>query len=182
MQLDQQDQQPGEMTDVLYERYAALIFTYLRQRTRTREDAEDLLEDIFIAAMEDEKFPYLLEQTQIAWLWRVAHNKLIDSFRRALARQHVSLDLMMETLFEDETCSPELAALRLDHVALVDQLLQQLSPQQQELMRLRFGQNLRNAEIAQLLGKQETAVRTMLSRTLNFLRTLIKNDSKESML
>jgi RNA polymerase sigma factor (sigma-70 family) len=170
------------MTDVLYDRYAALIFTYLRQRTRTREDAEDLLEDIFIAAMEDAKFQYLPEQAQVAWLWRVARNKLIDNFRRALARQHVSLDLMMETLFEDEADAPELAALRLDHVALVERLLQQLSPLQQELIRLRFGENLRNAEIARRLGKQEAAVRTMLSRTLNLLRTAMKNDSRESML
>ncbi len=179
MQLEQQH---SEMADVLYDRYAALIFTYLRQRTRTREDAEDLLEDIFIAAIEDEKFRYLPEQAQVAWLWRVARNKLVDSFRRALARQHVSLDLMVETLFEDEANSPELAALRLDQVALVEQLLRQLSPQQQELMRLRFGENLRNAEIAHLLGKQESAVRTMLSRTLSFLRTAMKHDGRETML
>jgi DNA-directed RNA polymerase specialized sigma24 family protein len=52
--------------------------------------------------------------------------------------------------------------------------LKRLSPLQREVMCLRFGYNLRCAEIASILGKQESAVRTMLSRTINLLRDVYK--------
>ena len=159
------------VTDRLYERYAAAIFTYLRQHTLSHEDAEDILVDTFMAAIENEQFAQLSEQAQVAWLWRVARNKVVDSFRRASVRRSVPLELVAETILEDETRSPEQMVVRQD---LVRNLLRRLSPLQQEVMWLRFGYNLRSAEIASILGKQESAVRTMLSRTINFLRDVYK--------
>jgi RNA polymerase sigma-70 factor (ECF subfamily) len=170
----------GEAADVLYERYAAAIFAYLRKHSRSREDAEDILEDIFIAAMENEKFAGLSEQIQVAWLWRVARNKVADAFRRSAVRQNVSLEMVTETLCEDDAQVPEQAASRLDDIALVQQLLQQLSPLQREVMRLRFGDNLRSTEIAATIGKREAAVRAILSRTMNFLRNHVKEGYEES--
>lgn len=169
-----QQQQPAAedvLTDQLYERHAATIFSYLRQHTHSREDAEDILVDTFLAAIENEQFAQLSEQAQVAWLWRVARNKVVDSFRRAAVRRSVPLELVAETLEADEAHGPEQMAVRQD---LVNNLLTQLSPLQQDVMWLRFGYNLRSAEIASILGKQETAVRTMLSRTLNLLRTMYK--------
>ncbi|GHO99307.1 RNA polymerase sigma factor [Reticulibacter mediterranei] len=159
------------LTDRLYERHAAAIFTYLRQHTRSREDAEDILVDTFLAAIENEQFAQLSEQAQVAWLWRVARNKVVDSFRRASVRRGVPLELVAETLLEDEARSPEQTVVRQD---LVRSLLTRLSPLQQDVMWLRFGYNLRSAEIASILGKQESAVRTMLSRTINHLRAAYK--------
>jgi len=159
------------LTDRLYERYAAAIFTYLRQHTRSREDAEDILVDTFLAAIENEQFAQLSEQAQVAWLWRVVRNKVVDAFRRASVRHSVPLELVAETLLEDETRNPEQMVVQQD---LVRSLLAQLSPLQQDVMWLRFGYNLRSAEIASILGKQESAVRAMLSRTINLLRSAYK--------
>jgi RNA polymerase sigma-70 factor (ECF subfamily) len=165
-----------EMTIVLelYERHAAMIFAYLRKRTCSREDAEDLLEDIFTAALESKNFRELEEQAQVAWLWRVARNKAVDAFRRSTLRRDIPLEHITDTISDDDSTAPEQAALRLDTIKHVEQLLQYLSPEQQEILRLRFGQDLKSVEIAAILGKKETTVRTMLSRTLNFLRNTIK--------
>jgi RNA polymerase sigma factor (sigma-70 family) len=158
-------------TDRLYEHYAAAIFTYLRQHTLSREDAEDILVDTFMAAIENEQFAQLSEQAQVAWLWRVARNKVVDSYRRASVRRSIPLELVAETILEDETRGPEHLIVQQD---LVRSLLKRLSPLQREVMCLRFGYNLRCAEIASILGKQESAVRTMLSRTINLLRDVYK--------
>jgi RNA polymerase sigma-70 factor (ECF subfamily) len=101
------------LTDRLYEHHAAAIFTYLRQHTRSREDAEDILVDTFLAAIESEQFAQLSEQAQVAWLWRVARNKVVDAFRRAAVRRSVPLEAVAEVLVQRK---PELfppSALRM---------------------------------------------------------------------
>ncbi|GCE28582.1 hypothetical protein KDA_40660 [Dictyobacter alpinus] len=163
-------QTTGASTDVLFERYGGKIFTYLRQHTHLREDAEDILLDIFTAAMEDTRFATLPEQAQVAWLWRVARNKTIDAFRKGSIRNNVPLEHVADTIYMNEIHGPEGAALRLDNVAQIKQLLADLSPAQQEVLWLRFGYELNSPEIAIIIGKSETAVRAMLSRTMNFLR------------
>ena len=161
----------GATTEELFERHSAIIFTYLRQHMRSREDAEDILVDTFLAAMEDRKFAQLPESSQVAWLWRVARNKTVNAFRQAAVRHGTSLERVDETISEEEIQDPEQMALRQDEVRQVRALLRRLPPLQQELLRLRFGYDLRCTEIAAILGKREQAVRTMLSRTLNLLRT-----------
>lgn len=158
--------------DALYEQHAGAIFDYLRHRTPTRQDAEDILLDVFTAAMEDRKFAHLAEREQISWLWRVARNKVVDAFRRLRVRQCLTLEQISEMIDDDHLLDPERAALQLDYVAQVQQLMTHLSPLQQEIIQLRFGYELRCPEIAQILGKREQAIYTALSRALNLLRSV----------
>ncbi|HET7639849.1 MAG TPA: RNA polymerase sigma factor [Ktedonobacteraceae bacterium] len=154
----------------LFERHAEKLFAYLRQHTSSREDAEDILAETFVAALTETKFLYLSETAQVAWLWRVARNKVVDAFRKAAIRRHVPLEQIAETIYEDEAQAPEQMALRQDEADEIHHLLHSLSESQQEMLRLRFGYDLRCGEIAAIQGKREDAVRAMLSRTMNFLR------------
>ncbi len=154
----------------LFERHSETLFAYLRQHTQTREDAEDILVEAFLTALADTKFAHLSEAIQVAWLWRVAHNKIVDAFRKATVRRNMSLEQADEAISEDETQDPVQMALRQDETREIRDLLQHLSAQQQEILRLRFSADLRCGEIATILGKREIAVRTMLSRTMNLLR------------
>lgn len=158
-------------TEELFDRHSASIFTYLCQHTHSREDAEDILVDTFLAAIENRQFARLPESSQVAWLWRVARNKTVNVFRQAVVRRGTSLEQVDEAISEEETQDPEQMALRQDEVRQVRDLLRQLPPLQQDLLRLRFGYDLRCTEIAVILGKREQAVRTMLSRTMKLLRT-----------
>ncbi len=154
----------------LFERHSEKLFTYLRQRAPSREDAEDILVETFIAALAEAKFLHLSETAQTAWLWRVARNKVADTFRKAAFRRNVSLEQIDEMISEDEAREPEQMALRRDEEHEVHDLLHALPESQQEMLRLRFGYDLRCGEIAAILGKREDAVRAMLSRTMNSLR------------
>src|SRR5260370_34849449 len=68
---------------VLYQRHAPSILTYIRRHISSPEDAEDLLVEVFLAALEHNNMLCLNEGEQLAWFRRVAHNNLIHSYRRA---------------------------------------------------------------------------------------------------
>jgi RNA polymerase sigma factor (sigma-70 family) len=164
---------------LLYRKYAPGLLAYVRMRVPSPEDAEDLVVEVFLAALENAKFTVLSEKAQQLWLWRVTRNKVIDAYRKAKTRQSVTLDHVAEGLFEDEMFSPEYTALRQEDYMDLSVHLQSLPPLQQEILRLRFGQDLSCSEIATTLGKQENAVRVTLSRSLNLLRKIYQRRGEE---
>lgn len=155
----------------LYQRHASAIFSYLCQHTTTYEDAEDLLLEVFASVLEEKAFFERSAEQQSGWLWRVARNKRIDTFRREQRRPTLALDLVMDSLYEDEKQGPEYTALRQEEYRQLQEALTHLSPLQQEVLRLRFARELRCSEVAKELGKSEGAVRVLLLRTLKYLRT-----------
>ena len=165
------DDTPGEGT-ALYQRYAPAIFAYLLKQTASREDAEDLLLEVFLAAMERGNLADLEAGDQRAWLWAVAHHKAVDHFRRQMRHPSIELQLVVETLYEDEQLEPEHALLRREALAELSSAIGVLPARQQEVLRLRFGHGLPVGEIAALLKQRESAVRMLLSRTLKTLRKL----------
>jgi RNA polymerase sigma factor (sigma-70 family) len=162
----------GQTVEELFEQQSEKLFAYLCQHTQLREDAEDILVETFMAALAETKFAHLSETAQVAWLWRVARNKVVDTIRKATSRHNVPLELASETICEDEARDPEQVALRQDEEREIYDLVYTLPELQQEILRLRFGFGLHCGEIAAILGKREDAVRAMLSRTMNSLRQL----------
>ena len=165
---------------LLYRKYAPGILTYVRMHISSQEDAEDLVVEVFLAALENAKFITLSEKAKQLWLWRVTRNKVIDAYRRAKIRQNVTLDHVAEGLFEDEMFGPEFAALRQEDYMDLHTHLQSLPALQQEILRLRFGQELSCGEIATVLGKQEHVVRVTLSRSLTLLRSSYRRRGGEA--
>ncbi len=159
----------------LYQRHAPALFTYLRLHTPAREDAEDMLVEVFLAALEQEYVRELSDEEQRLWLWRVAHNRVADHYRRTARHQVLPLDDVAETAFEDEALAPEQVSLRGEEHDRLHASVQCLSELQQLVLRLRFVNGLHCGEIAKLVGKREGAVRMLLTRTLNLLRTIYEN-------
>jgi RNA polymerase sigma factor (sigma-70 family) len=77
---------------------------------------------------------------------------------------------MHEILDEDENLMPEYLALRQEAQDILYRKIATLPHLQQEILRLRFAQGLHTKEIALRLNKTDTAIRILLSRTLNQLR------------
>ena len=179
MQANRHMGQVEQDVALLYRKYAPSLLTYVRMRVSSPEDAEDLVVEVFVAALENAKFAALSEKEKQLWLWRVTRNKVIDAYRRAKTRQNVTLDHVAEGLFEDEMSSPEYSALRQEDYMDLYAHLQSLPPLQQQILRMRFGQDLSCDEIAMALGKQENAVRVTLSRSLNLLRNIYRRRREE---
>lgn len=156
----------------LYQRTAPALLAYLLRQVNSREDAEDLLLEVFLAALENKRFKDIALEKQLTWLKTVAHNKVVDHYRRTGRRAHVPLVQMEESIFEREELEPEQVALKREEFAKLHQTMRNLSKTQQEVLQLRFGHNLNCQEIAAVMEKSEGAVRMLLSRTLKLLRNL----------
>lgn len=163
----------------LYQRYAPELLLYIRRHVASQEDAEDLLLEVFIAALEKPHLTHLSEQEQLAWLRRVAHNKFIDFYRRNTRRPSIPLEDMQNELYDEDDYAPEIVALDNEEYALLRNHLASLPKIQQEVLRLRFAEDLHCPEIAKRLNKSDGAIRTMLSRVLNLLRNIYANSEEE---
>jgi RNA polymerase sigma factor (sigma-70 family) len=158
--------------DALYQRYASGIFAYFYKQTASRDDAEDLLLEVFLAAMERNNLAGMKEEECKAWLWRVARNKGADYYRRMVRHPGVKWAQLEGTLYVDEAQEPEQVTLRHEEHAHLRATIAQLPELQQDVLQLRFAHDLSCAEIAIVLEKKEGAVRMLLSRTLRFLRAV----------
>lgn len=164
-----------------YSLHALPLLAYVRQHTPSREDAEDIVIEAFIAAVEQKEASIfaLTEREQLAWLRRVAYYRCVDRYRRSARYPTVPLEKSEQLLFEEEHLSPEQVALHHEEQALLQQRLSQLPEHYQTILRLRFANGLRCSEIGYLLQKSEGAIRVLLSRALNTLREISKNQSEE---
>lgn len=154
----------------LYERYAPAVLGHLMRQVGSREDAEDLLLEIFLAVVE--KGPGLSQDEQLvrAFIWSVTRNKVVDYYRRYKRQASVPLVDVEEMIYERDDQEPEQVALRREEYAQLYQLINALPETQREVVQLRYGHELSYGEIAQIVAKSESAVRMILHRALNILR------------
>lgn len=171
-----EDDVQNDRKSALYDRFAAIILAYLCQMVSNRQDAEDLLLEVFMAAFNNETLFGLPAGRQLAWLRRVARNKVVDRYRHAARLTMLPLDQARET--EDEGLTPQQHAEQRQAYERLSQALAQLSPIQQELIRLRYGRDLRLTQIAEMFEKPAGTVRKLLSRTLHQLRQLYEQSER----
>jgi RNA polymerase sigma factor (sigma-70 family) len=153
----------------LYDRHAPAILAYLCQHISNVHDARDLLVEVFLAAMQRPGLAQLEPEHQYAWLRRVAHNKMVDRLRRLSRLTLVSLDEVLER--ESDELTPEQQSMRKESYVTLHQAVARLTPEQQTLLQLRYGERMRLVEIAVRLHKPDGTVRKSLKRTLQRLRT-----------
>ena len=147
----------------LYERYVDQIFAYAHTLTRNRELAEDVTAATFAKAIEDlprfewRGVPYS------AWLYRVASNLVARQARRPA---WVDIDTHQPI----DHVTPEVIAEQRDREAAVRSAVALLPDDQRQAVVLRFGGELRNREIAEIMGRSEGAVKLLTFRAMTALR------------
>lgn len=155
----------------LYEQHAAQLLAYLHKRLSSLHDAEDMLLDIFLVVMRYvPELQQLPADKQRAWLWTVANHRVVDYYRRARRRAGVPLEHIVD--IEDEAHTPEQAILQSETDEQVRRWIGRLPAHHQEVLALRFTAGLACTEIAAVLQKSEGSIRTTLSRALNKLRRM----------
>lgn len=163
--------QENTTVSMLYQRHATLIMISVRRLVPSWEDAEDIVLEVFLAALErEQQLTQLSDGRCLAWLRRVAHHKVADLYRRSSVSPPAPIDTLAEWLPNEKELTPEQAALQQEAFARLRTHLASLPPAQQEVLRLRFEAGLRCKDIATLLNKREGTIRSLLSRSLNILR------------
>ena len=178
MQRQEEHQRANSSDSTLYERHAATILAYARSHTASWQDAEDLTLEVFLTALEHDNLSWLSTKQQLVWLWRVAHNKLVDSYRRPVQPPTVPLEEAVEHACRDEALTTEQLVLRREELVSLSLAVGKLTLEQQRVLQLRFGEGLRFAEIAVLLNKREATVRKICSRSLAQLRRTYEQQQK----
>lgn len=161
----------------LYAIHGKAISSYLRFHKLSLEDREDLIVETFMAALEHDNLSSLSSQEQLAWLKHVAHNKMLNTYRSARRHPQVSLDAITERVLDGQ--EPEHLILQQERHGQLRARIQQLPLLQQHILQLRYGDGLRYAEIAILLGKREDAIRKIASRTILVLREIYRQTEGE---
>jgi RNA polymerase sigma-70 factor, ECF subfamily len=151
----------------LYARYSPRVFGYLFQRLNgDAEEAEDLTADVFARVYEKIDAFQPQGAPLSAWVFRIAHNRLIDAIRRRPRQIQVALDQAPEL-----TAGPVFSGVE-QSVAL-DQIktgLARLTPEQRQVIVLRFLEGKSLAETAAVVGRNEDAVKKLQARGLASLR------------
>jgi RNA polymerase sigma-70 factor, ECF subfamily len=154
---------------LLYERYVDKIYGYIYYRTGNYHDAEDLTAKVFYQALNH--LPRFVQRGLpfSSWLYRIAHNIVANWYRDRSRRKVVSLDqlgavghpradLLLQQVSRDERRAALATAIRC------------LPVERQELLILKFVEQLPNAQIGQIMGRSEGAIKSLYHRTLLTLR------------
>jgi len=152
----------------LYERYRDRVYAYLRTRTESAEDASDLMQQVFLRALD--ALPGYRGQPEAfaAWLFQIARNAAIDHHRRR--RETVAWDLLPEALQPVAADTPEAAVLHREAAEELHSVLATFDRDTRELLALRFAARLSIADTAAIVGKSEAAVKQQLVRTMRRLK------------
>lgn len=161
----------AEAFGLIYEAYFDKIFRYISIKTGNRTEAEDLTQQVFIKAMGSiNSYKVRGEIPFSAWLYRIAHNQIVDSLRKRSRRPTVELDETMPLPSNDNPAAE--TELKMESQELMA-ATNKLTPAQRDVIALRFGAELPIAEVARLTGRSEGAVKAMQHSAVAALRRLM---------
>lgn len=166
--LEQAVQGDSEAFGILYERYVTRIYNYIFYRIGSSYEAEDLTERVFMRALRhignynNRGLPFS------AWLYRIAHNLVANWYRDNSRRKEIPLDDGILTTHQSSF--PEQEVLLTEERERLLHVIRKLPPDRQQLVILKFVDHLSNAEIGQIMGRTEGAVKSLYHRTLLTIR------------
>lgn len=158
----------------LYQQHVQAIYRYVMARVNDTHVAEDITSDVFVRALET--LPHYEQQgiPFLGWLYRIASGKIVDHYRWSGRRaSNQALDEHLPDMME----SPEQQAFRSAQIREMMAHLQSLTTEQQQVLMLRFVQGHSISQTAELMGKNENAVKALQFRAMQTLARLMGDRS-----
>lgn len=170
-------------------RLKRMIEVRMDMRLRTRADASDILQEVYIDA--HRRIRHYLKRPDLSfyvWLRRLALQRLIDVHRRHLgaemrdAKQEVSLEraslrgassATLASQLMGRLTSPSQVAIRAELLAQLEEALENMDAIDREILTLRHFEELKNSEVAEVLGIKEAAASNRYVRALSRLRAIL---------
>jgi RNA polymerase sigma-70 factor (ECF subfamily) len=178
MALAQLAGEDAEAFGELYARHVRRIYNYIYYRTGNHHDAEDLTARVFqralkhVATFEDKGVPFT------AWLYRIAHNLVANWHRDRSRRPVVPLD--QHVAVSEVAIHPEVEAIAHEEQGVLLEAVRALPDDRQQLLILKFVERMSNAQIGEVMGRTEGAIKSLYHRTLNTLREEVIELEKHS--
>ncbi len=156
---------------LIYDTYSTPLYHYAYRQLGDEQSAEDCVAETFtrfLSALKNNKGP---KKYLRAYLYRIAHNWISDQFR---GNQPVVVDIdEQEEILESEQISIERQIMRSVTAEQLRGMIAQLSPDQRQVIVLKHLEDMSNAEVAEIIGKNVGSVKALNSRALVNLRKLM---------
>ncbi len=170
--------QKGDMDSfsLLYDELLDPIFRFCFFKVNSREIAEDITSEVFLNVWKKLESYKKTDNLQFSsWVFRIAHNKVMDFFRR----NKETLELNEEVENDLSTYNEGVKKIANDLLRKeLMQYLKQIPAQQAESIILKYFSELENSEIAEVMEKTETAVRILQSRGIKTIRAFMETQQK----
>lgn len=163
----------------IYDLYARRIYRFVYFKVSSEEEAQDITADTFLKVWQ-----YLLDEKGrevrylSALLYSIARNRVIDYYRARATRETVPLLEGAEELIADERMDQAKAEARID-TQMLEKHLWSLKDEYREVLVMKFLDEMDNAEISKILGKQPGNVRVLVHRATEALRDLVSQQKHE---
>jgi RNA polymerase sigma-70 factor (ECF subfamily) len=157
----------------LYERYFDRIYRYVFLKVGKATDAEDITELVFLKMLEAIGAFKWQGSTFASWLFRIAHNQIVDHMRQHARHPQVPIE-PAGALLQSEGDDPHWWAEQSDFRAHLEACIEQLTELQALVINLKFGAGLSNAEVAQAMNRTEGAIKALQFSALQNLNKLMK--------
>jgi RNA polymerase sigma-70 factor (ECF subfamily) len=158
----------------LYDRYAPMMYAYIYRRVSDAALAEDLTSELFVRVLRAVRNRNAWQQSFTGWLYRIAHNLVVDHYRRQPPAPALSLD---ETSLPASHGNPVDAVEEAATGERIRAAVHHLTPDQQHVLALRFGEGLKTREISQIMDKTTGAVEALQHRALASLRRILAGET-----
>lgn len=155
----------------LYDRYEAKIYTYIYRRTGDEALAEDFTAQVFLRMLESIRDQKAWHSSFSGWLYRIAHNLVIDHYRRKGRQGAVDIDEVAPITSEEH--DPEVAAEQSLDAERLRAAIRRLTDEQAEVVSLRFLEGYSISEVATMMNRTEGAIKALQYRAVATLRTLL---------
>jgi RNA polymerase sigma-70 factor (ECF subfamily) len=156
----------------LYECYFDRIYRYTYLKLGDPSDAEDITEQVFLKMIESVGSFQWQGSSFASWLYRIAHNQVVDFLRQHSRRPQAPLESVSEVLHSNED-GPHDHAERRDFAGHLIGAMTDLTDLQAQVIILKFGSDLSNAQVAEALGRTEGAVKALQFSALQKLNKLM---------
>lgn len=158
----------------LYDRYEARIYSYIYRRTGNESLAEDLTAQVFLKMLEAIRSEKAWHSSFSGWLYRIAHNAVIDYYRQRDRQQQVSLEDTLTTTASDH--NPVVMAESSVDAERLRIAISRLTEEQAEVITLRFLEGYSISEVAEMLDKTEGSIKALQYRAVTTLRQLLQHE------
>ena len=171
-QLVERAKSDPEAFGEIYERYVDRIYNYIYFRVGDQHEAEDLTARVFYRALgrideyQSRGAPFA------AWLYRIAHNLVANWYRDRSRHKNIRLDDIAG--LAEGGAGPHHRAEQNEEARMLLRAIRKLPAERQQLLILKFGEELSNEEIARLMGRTEGAIKSLYHRTLVMLRNELR--------
>lgn len=170
--LDERERNESTLSS-LYEEYYDKIARYAYLRIGNKDEAEDIAGEVFLKALKSLKSYKERGVPMQAWLFRIAHNLVVDYYRK----MQKNITIPIDNIQIESGVNPVAKAEENAEMERVQKAMEQLTREQREVLRLRFFSELTSKEAGQVLNKSNGAVREMQRAAIEKLRNILTTDN-----